>query len=176
MELQFLHQASISKWRFNFKIGLQFQNGGYISKLSFDLGRAWISKRSFNFEMELRFQNGDSIWKWSFDFKIKVRFRFKNGTSISKWIFNFKIELRFGSGDQSSSIFFSCLDWLFLTNGFLCKLPLIIMVASWLDKKRMNKDKPLNEQKELPGLNLYTFCITLYLVFMNLVGFWMALT
>ena len=50
------------------------------------------------------------------------------------------------------------------------------MVASWLDKKRMNKDKPLNEQKELPGLNLYTFCITLYLVFMNLVGFWMALT
>ena len=37
--------------------------------------------------------------------------------------------------DQSSGIFFSCVDWLFLTNGFLCKLHLIVMVASWLDKK-----------------------------------------
>ena len=32
--------------------------------------------------------------------------------------------------DQSSSIFFSCVDWLFLTNGFLPKLHLIVMVAS----------------------------------------------
>ena len=32
--------------------------------------------------------------------------------------------------DQSSSIFFSCLDWLFFTNILLCKLHLIVMVAS----------------------------------------------
>ena len=31
--------------------------------------------------------------------------------------------------DQSSSIFFSCVDRLFLTNGFLPKLYLIVMVA-----------------------------------------------
>ena len=50
------------------------------------------------------------------------------------------------------------------------------MVASWLDKKRMNKDKPLNEQKDLAGLNLYTVCVTLYLICVDLVGFWMIVT
>ena len=117
--------ASISKWNFDFKIELRFQNGTLISKWRFDFqielrfqsrplisNGAFIWKWSFGFKMELWFWNQASITKWSFNFEIELRcrneasmskssfdfqieVRFQNEASISKWCFDFEIKLQF---------------------------------------------------------------------------------
>ena len=124
--------ASISKWNFDFKIELRFQNGTLISKWRFDFeielrfqsrplisNGAFIWKWSFDFEIRLRFQNGASILKLSFDaemklrcqnqasisksrFDFKMKLQFQNGASILKSSFNFVMELRFENQPSTS--------------------------------------------------------------------------
>ena len=105
---------------------------------------ATISKWSFDFEMELRFQLKD----FSRDLLDRKKARDFSNVFLHLSILRLGNEGQLvarGKGvfikylqhvllekemDQSSSIFFSCVDWLFLTNGFLPKLYLIVMVAS----------------------------------------------
>ena len=155
MELRFRNEALISKSSFDFKMGLQFPNGGSILKWSFDFemelrfqNRASISKCCFDFEMEngtvvlksktlliclqvTTWKNASRAIEESLTERIG-KWRTTCGVARGKGVFIKYLQhvLLEKEMDQSSSIFFNCVYWLFLTNRFLPKLNLIVMVAS----------------------------------------------